>query len=252
MHDVTVAIIARDEARHIGDCLASIGDLTTDVLVLLDERTRDDTAAICRAAGATVQLTAWRGFAGQRNYALQQARGAWVLFLDADERLTAELRVAIAALPAAPAVVGYRMPRHNVFFGRRLRGGGWYPDYQLRLLRRGVAHYDEQVLVHEVARLAGEVATLDAHMLHINIEQVGEFWHKQCRYALAEARTLYMQGHRARWRGFVGAPVREFWGRYVRLGGWRDGGLGLALCGAMGWFALVRTACLYLLAGRRR
>lgn len=248
---LTVAIIARDEARHIAGCLASVKDLTSDVLVLLDERTRDATGEIGRSAGARVLHEPWRGFPAQRNRALDLAQGDWVLFLDADERVTSELAAEIRTLlHGDPSAVGYWIPRHNLFFGRALRGGGWYPDHQLRLLRRAYARYDEARLVHELVQLDGAAGYLNGHMIHHNIERLDEFWLKQTRYALAEARTLHGEGRRVRWRNFLGAPAREFVRRYLRLGGWRDGALGLFLCAALAWFEVVKFAMLRLLGAR--
>ncbi|WP_322513728.1 glycosyltransferase family 2 protein, partial [Chloroflexus sp.] len=160
---LSIAIIARDEARHIAGCLRSVAGLSDDVVVIVDAQTRDETAAIAADHGARVLIEPWRGFSAQRNLALQRCRGEWVLFVDADERLTPELFVELATLmyhgpPAAMA--GYRIPRYNLFFGQRLRGGGWYPDYQLRLLRRNAAWYDEGVAVHEVATLRGASSEL--------------------------------------------------------------------------------------------
>lgn len=243
---LTVAIIARDEERHIGACLESVADLADEALVLLDARTTDQTAAIAAAYGARVVCEPWRGFPAQRNRALQLSRAPWVLFLDADERVTPELATELRTLLAAPptAVGGYRIPRHNLFFGRLVRGGGWYPDYQTRLLRRDAASYDERRHVHEVPIVNGPIGTLRGHLVHINIERLDELWVKQSRYALAQAHTLLEAGRRSRWRNFLGAPAREFWRRYVALGGWRDGALGLFLCAAMAWFEVVTFAFL--------
>ncbi len=248
--ELTVAIIARDEERHIGACLASVAGLASEVLVLLDERTTDRTAAIAAAHGATVIRAPWRGFPAQRNQALALSRGPWVLFLDADERVTPELAAEIRAVlqSSTSSCDGYWIPRRNLFFGRPLRGGGWYPDHQLRLLRREAAHYDERRHVHEYPRLAGPPGTLHGHLAHLNIERLDELWIKQSRYALAEARTLAEEGRRTRWRNFLGAPAREFWRRYVALGGWRDGALGLFLCLTMAWFEVVKFAFLRTLA----
>ena len=240
---LSVAIIARDEERHIGDAIASVAGLADEVVVLLDDRTSDRTAAICAERGARVLLEPWRGFSGQHNYALSICQGAWVLFLDADERVQPELAGEIRSLLASPpddALAGCWIPRHNLFFGRPVRGGGWYPDHQLRLLRRGRAHFDERRLVHEVAQVDGDLAFLKGHMIHVNIERVGELWRKQASYALQEARMLQQEGRRARWRNFVGAPAREFVRRYVRLGGWRDGWVGLLLCGTLAYFEIVK------------
>jgi hypothetical protein len=137
-------------------------------------------------------------------------------------------------------IAGYWIPRHNEFFGRTLRGGGWYPDHQLRLLRRGRARYDETRLVHEFASLDGEAGYLTQHLLHLNIERMDELWRKQTGYAILEAQALYRAGQRARWRNFVGAPVREFVRRYLALGGYRDGATGLLLCAALAYFELVK------------
>jgi glycosyltransferase involved in cell wall biosynthesis len=246
---ISVAIIARDEERHIAGCLDSLVGLADEVVVLLDTRTSDATATLCAAYGARVLAEPWRGFPAQRNRALDLCAGQWVLFVDADERvepdLAAEIRRTLADERAAD---GYWIPRHNIFFGQTLRGGGWYPDRQLRLLRRAAARYDEARRVHEVAALRGESDNLAGHLTHHNIEQLGEFWRKQTGYALAEARSLAAQGRRTRPRNFVGAPARELWRRYIRLGGWRDGPLGLFLCASLAWFELVAFAFLLLIA----
>lgn len=251
---LSLAIIARDEERHIGACLESIAGVADEVVVLLDDRTRDSTAVLCNAYGAQVHVERWRGFSAQRNRALELCRGEWVLFLDADERLTPDLRRELVHLKPAlheqardGTIAGYWIPRHNVFFGKIVRGGGWYPDDQLRLLCRTRARYNEEQMVHEVAVLDGASHRLAAHLLHINIEQVGEFWLKQTHYALAEARILAGASRQARWRSFVGAPTREFWRRYVRLGGWHDGATGLFLCLSLAWFEVVKYGCLRLL-----
>ena len=268
---LSVAIIAKDEARYIGAAIDSVAGLAGEVLVLLDDRTRDETAAIAQQRGARVLAEPWRGFAAQHNRALGLCAGEWVLFLDADERVTPELRLEIQSLLAAPdketrrrgdkeigddtrvcsspglpaslsAVAGYWIPRRNIFFGRALRGGGWYPDRQLRLLRRGGARYDEERLVHEYARLDGEAACLSGHLLHLNIERLDELWRKQTAYALQEAQTMALAGRRARWRNFVGAPARELYRRYVKLGGYRDGAIGLLMCATLAYFELVKFA----------
>ncbi len=251
---LSVAIITRDEERHLDGCLESVVGMADEVLLLLDDRTRDQSAAIGRRHGARVVSAPWRGFTAQRNRALDLCHGEWVLFVDADERVTPELRAETTATLAAhavgaadAAVAGYWIPRYNRFFGQTLRGGGWYPDRQLRLVRRARARYDERQHVHEVARLDGDAGSLRQHFVHLNIERLDEFWLKQTRYALAEARILRGEGRRARWRNFIGAPAREFWRRYVRLGGWRDGPLGLFLCASLAWFEVVKFAFLHTL-----
>jgi hypothetical protein len=81
---------------------------------------------------------------------------------------------------------------------------------------------------------------MNGHLLHLNIERIDELWRKQTGYALYEAQTLYRSGTRARWRNFVGAPLREFRRRYLALGGYRDGAVGLLLCGTLAYFEWVK------------
>jgi glycosyltransferase involved in cell wall biosynthesis len=257
---LSVVIIAKDEERHIAAALDSVAGLAAEVLVLIDSRTSDRTAAIGRAHGARVVVEPWRGFPAQRNRALDLCAGDWVLFLDADERVSDALRLEISTIISPQraqraqstdaemtpvtlsSIAGYWIPRHNQFFGKTVRGGGWYPDHQLRLLRRGRARYDEARLVHELVLLDGQGAYLHGHLLHLNIERLDELWRKQTSYAIQEAQTLYLAGARARWRNFVGAPLREFRRRYIALGGYRDGALGLLLCAALAYFELVKFA----------
>lgn len=238
---LTVAIIARDEQRLIGEAIRSVEGLANEVLVLLDSRSQDATESISRRLGARVERAAWQNFSAQRNLALAHCHTEWLLFLDADERVTEDLYREIQQLFQAPtALAGYWIPRYNLFFGKVVRGGGWYPDHQLRLLRRDQAHYDETRIVHELAVLDGEVGFLEGHLLHLNIEHMDELWQKQRGYAIQEAQTLFLAGRRARWRNLLGAPLRELYRRFVQLGGWRDGRLGLLLCATLAFFELVK------------
>lgn len=238
---ISVAIIAKNEARHIGAALASVQGWAHEVVVIVDTSTTDDTAAIATNAGARVEQAAWRGFPQQRNLALLRCTQPWVFFLDADERVEPDLRAELTQLLADDVhdVAGMWIPRHNVFFGHTLRGGGWYPDYQLRVVRRAVAHYDEQVEVHEVATVTGRTMHLHGHLTHLNIETFAELWHKQAAYARREGATMAQAGRRVRWRNYVGAPLREFVYRYMRNAGWRDGWVGLVLACVMAWFAMM-------------
>ncbi|MDW8145292.1 MAG: glycosyltransferase family 2 protein [Roseiflexaceae bacterium] len=238
---LSVAIIARNEERHIDGALASVADLAGEIVAVIDSRSCDATEAICRTYGVRVYIEPWRGFPAQRNRALDLCTGAWVLFLDADERVLPDLADEIrAALNGGTDRAGFWIPRYNLFFGQRLKGGGWYPDYQLRLMRRDRARYDEARLVHEFAALDGPAGRMRGHLLHLNIEGLDELWRKQQAYAIQEAQTLFLAGAAVRWRTFVGAPVREFYRRFIALHGYRDGALGLFLGAVMAYFEVVK------------
>jgi glycosyltransferase involved in cell wall biosynthesis len=235
---ITAAVIARDEEASIRDCLATLA-WADERLVLVDAATIDTTRQIAHAAGARVAERAFDTFAGQRDAALDLASGDWVLFVDADERVSPALRQEVLARVATPGeCVGFWVPRHNVLMGRVVRHAGWWPDYQLRLLQQGHARYDPRRVVHEVPLLDGPAGYLSEPLVHFNYGSLAEFFRKQERYTRLEARRwVATYRRRPRLRSLVGQPAREFWRRYVNLEGYREGALGLVLCLSLAWYA---------------
>lgn len=234
---LTAAIIARDEAAHIGACLDTLG-FADECLVLVDAATLDATGEIAAARGARVEQRAFENFAAQRDAALAFASGDWVLFVDADERVTAALEAEIRATIAAPAGRrGFWIPRHNVLLGRIVRHAGWFPDYQLRLLERAAAHFDPLRPVHEEAIVDGPVGHLREPLVHFNYGSLTEFVRKQERYSRLDAERWLLAHGRPRMRAVLGQPVREFWRRYVTLRGYREGALGLVLSALLAYYA---------------
>jgi glycosyltransferase involved in cell wall biosynthesis len=250
---ITGAVICKDEARHIADCLASLA--WVDDLLVVDSFSTDETLAIARRFTDRIYQHPFENYSKQRNVALDLATGEWVLFVDADERVSPALaaevrRVLTAGDPHPPFVwegvgggagprAGYWIPRRNVIFGRWIQHAGWYPDYQLRLLRRDAARFDETRHVHEVATVQGSTGRLTEPLTHINYERLGEFLAKQARYAELEAATLHRRGVQPRARSFVTQPAREFIRRYITLHGYRDGAHGLLLASLMAVFTFV-------------
>jgi N-acetylglucosaminyl-diphospho-decaprenol L-rhamnosyltransferase len=242
---LTIVVLTKNEERDLPACLASVADLAERIIVL-DSGSTDQTVAIAQAHGALERTRPFDGYASQRNAALDLltdpalAAGLWVLFLDADEQLTpagrAEIRAALAAPITDNTPAGYWLPRYNEFFGQCLRGGGWWPDEQLRLLRRDRAHYDTSREVHEVVILDGPAAHLREPLIHHNYGTWAEFHAKQRAYAAHHARGLARRGVHPRPWTYVNQPLREFRRRYFTLGGWRDGRLGLQLALAMAYY----------------
>ena len=134
---------------------------------------------------------------------------------------------------------GYWAPRHNIIWGRRIQHGGWYPDYQLRLLRVAGARYDESREVHELVRVDGETRHLEHPLLHYNYSTVRQFLDKQRHYSTLEARSRFRRGERVRPHQLLRRPQREFFRRYFELDGRLDGLHGLMLCGLLAWYELV-------------
>lgn len=243
---LAVIVLTRDEERHIRDCLASVRDFADELLVL-DSGSLDRTVGIAREMGARVETRPFTNYARQRNTAIDLVETDWIFFIDADERATRalgqEIRFVIENSPAT--VAGFWAPRRNVIFGKEIRHTGWSPDYQPRLLRRGKGRFDPAREVHELLLWDGEVRRLREPLIHFNYETLAQFRTRNTKYTRYEARIWFEEGRRARLRGFVGQPVREFFRRYLSLQGWRDGGHGLWLSILMAYYAFVRQKMLW-------
>ena len=187
--DITVIIPTREEAVHIGRCVASARQLGR--VIVVDSGSGDATREIAARCGAEVVEHAWEGHAGQKNWALDHLDIAteWVLFLDADEYLldgsVAEVRGAVAG----EGVAGFELPRRYIFLGKELRHAWWYPDYQLRLFRREGARC-EDVQVHEHMIVDGPVRQLRAPIMHENLKGLSAFVERHNRYSDLEAAEL--------------------------------------------------------------
>ena len=252
---IIACILTRNEARHIEACLNSVS--WTHAQMVVDCGSTDATVDLARARGAIVLHRDWDGWAGQRTFAINEAfrRGyRWIFFVDADERVPPELSTeatrVVEASDAAHAAgdttapVGFWVPRRNIIAGKWVRHAGWDPDYQLRLFRTDRGRYDPARPVHELVLLDGPDAHLEARLVHYNYDDWQHFWIKQQRYARIEAAARVSRGHRVRPHNFILQPWREFWRRYVTLGGWRAGthGIILAILLAIAEFQTLRLA----------
>jgi hypothetical protein len=131
------------------------------------------------------------------------------------------------------------VPRYNYIFGKLTLGAGWYPDYQMRLLRRGYARYERPV--HEVVVLEGVEGCLQNPLIHYNYDTIEQFHSKQRRYIQHDAQELDRQGIRFKPHNLVLQPLRHFWWRYIALRGYRDGLHGLRLCALLAYYYGFRT-----------
>lgn len=237
MVELAAVILAYNEEHHIRDCIASV-DWTDRVVVIVDSRCTDRTVEFARAADVELIEYTFQNFAQQRNDALDVVEADWILFVDADERSSAAQADEIRAVIAQADHNGYWIPRHNYIFGKLTRFTGWYPDYQMRLLRRGKAHYDPERKVHELVIVEGEPGYLTEPLIHYNYTSFAQFVEKQNRYVRYDAHILKEQGIQPKPHKFITQPVRHFIWRYITLKGYRDGLHGLRLSGLMAWYEM--------------
>ncbi|MCD6519931.1 MAG: glycosyltransferase family 2 protein [Anaerolineae bacterium] len=235
MPHLTVAILAGNSEKDIGECLESVS-WADERIVILDTRSQDRTAVIAQEMGARVVPHKFEDFARQREFGLSLPQGEWLFYVDSDERATPALAAEIRRVIAEKEHVGWWVPRRNFIWGKEIRHGGWYPDYQLRLLKLGHAHYDLARPVHEVVILDGSAGYLKEPLLHYNYRSLSEFLHKQRQYISYEAAILLEKGIRPKPWTFFTQPAREFWRRYVRLQGYKDGAHGFLLCSLVAYY----------------
>lgn len=230
---LTAIMLARNEARHLPGCLESLLSLT-DQLLVVDSGSTDATVKIATSYGARVVTHPFRGFASQRNHAIDLASASdWILFIDPDERLTPRLvdEIQQTVATSAARIAGYFIPRRNIAFGRELRGGGWFPDYQARLIRTGHGRYDPAREVHEIVLFDGDTGRLTEPLIHINYESRLEVLQRQRAYTLRQAASGMIPPPKP--VSWVSRPAREFVRRFVKLHGYRDGLDGLFLASVM-------------------
>jgi (heptosyl)LPS beta-1,4-glucosyltransferase len=231
---LAAVILTKNAAKHILDCIETLR--FADLVVVSDSYSDDGTAELAQKAGAKVLQRPFDNFAGQRNAAMDAVEAEWIFFVDADERIPPELALEVRKATLQEPEVGWWVPRHNYIAGQLVRYGGFYPDYQLRLLRRDRARYDPGRPVHEVVLLDGPSGQLQNEMVHYNYDDWAQFHAKQRRYALFEGQILRERGVKPWPHKFVRFPLREFWRRYVTLEGYKDGWLGLKLAVLLGFY----------------
>lgn len=202
---LSVIIITKNEAGHIGRCLESVA--WADEIIVFDSGSSDDTVAICRRFTDKVFETDWPGFGMQKQRALDKAQGDWVLSVDADEVVTAELRQEIERAVASARFNGYEIPRLSDYCGRAIRHGGWWPDYVLRLFRRQAGRFTDAV-VHERVTVTGEIGRLKSPLLHEAFVDLAEVLHKVDSYSTLGAEMLYRKGVRS---SLSKAVMKAFW-----------------------------------------
>lgn len=243
---VSVVIVAKNEAHNLARCLASVQGWVQEMVVVLNDTT-DASEAVAKKAGASVHHVPWQGYRDTKNAALALASHDWVLSLDADEEVSAELRQTLLQFLSGDPnrFAGACFPRKAWFMNRWITHGDWYPDYGLRLFRRSRAKWGGDQFVHEKIDCEGPVATLRGDLHHYSsptlVSHVGKIGH------FAE---LFWRQQQARGKQFSLAaalfrPAWRFFRGYVLKRGFLDGYPGFYVAVANAFAAFVRYSRLY-------
>ena len=244
---ISAAIITREAATDLDRCLASLDFV--DEIVVLDQGSSDRTAEVCARRGATLHQTEWLGFGPTKQKAVSLCRNDWVLSIDSDEEVDADLRAALLDLPDDPGAAAFRINRLSRFLGRWIRHCGWYPDPVVRLFDRRRARFNDR-RVHEEVVVDGPCRDLPGHLLHYTYRDMGQYIDKLNRYTTLAAEQMRAEG---RTSGPVAAVLRAaagFWRMYLLQGGFLDGGHGLVLCAASSFSILAKYVKLWKMASR--
>lgn len=244
---ISAVIITFNEADRIGDCLASLAFCAE--IVVVDSGSTDDTRAIAEAAGARVLVRPFDGFRSQKQFAVDQATHDWVLCLDADERVSPELRASILAARDGgfADAAGYRFARLSEYFGKFLRRGNAYPDRVLRLFDRRRGGWRGNREIHEAASVDGAVHTLAGDLIHYPYRSLMQQLSKTERYARMMAEYEFSRGKRASLGKLIFSPAWRFWRGYVFRLGFLDGWHGLVYAYVRANYVRQKTIMLWML-----
>ena len=247
---LSVIVVAMNEAHDIRDCLESVRGLAMETIVF-DSGSTDGTPALCRELGARVFETDWPGDGPQKNRALAQATGDWVLCLDADERVGDELRREIERLLDQGAThAAFSTPRRSSFCGQFMKHSGWWPDRIVRLFRRGSARFTD-VRTHTHLVIDGTTGTFNGPIVHIAIGDLHEALDKANSYSTSGALTMAEGGKRSSLGKAIGKGIWAFLRTYVLRRGFLDGRMGFMLAVANAEGTYYRYAKLALLNDRQ-
>lgn len=229
---LSVAIITKNEAANLPRTLESVR--WADEVVVLDSGSTDGTVDIAWNFGAKLLQEEWHGFGKQKNLAIQHCTSEWVLSLDADEEVSEALAQEIKQLlEETPEVDAYFVPRRNLFLGRWIRHGGYYPDPKLRLFRKGTAWFEERA-VHETAQYTGPTRALQSSLIHHAYPTLENYIEHMNRYSTLGAGQAAAKNQTSKsWLAFLWNvllnPAATFIYNYILRVGFLDGREGLLL-----------------------
>ena len=230
---LSAVIIAKNESAKIRDAIASVS--FADEIIVIDSESADDTVAIAEEMGARVIVNPWMGFSKQKQFGVDHASNDWILSIDADERVSPELRHELQNLrvDGDGEVVAFSVPRLSFYLGRPILHCGWYPDRQVRLFDRRRAKWNGRT-IHESVETDGVVGKLFGNLFHYSVDDSSHH-HRMIgeRYAPMSALAAFESGKEGSLLKIVTSPIAAFVRNYLLKAGFADGLPGFAIC----WFS---------------
>jgi len=244
MEKLTVLTIALNEEMNIAPCLESVR--WADEIIVVDSGSTDRTVEQARRYTSQVFSVEWQSYGAARNFGLSHATGDWILWLDADERVTPELAGEIKQILERDdrRIAGYAIARRAYFLGRWIKHCGWYPSRVVRLFRKQHGKFSES-RVHEKLELHGETEPTRSDLLHFTDPNLHRYLIKFNKYTSLGADDLYEAGRRFRYSDVILRPVFQFFKMYLVRRGFLDGMPGFILCALSSAYVFAKYAKLW-------
>ena len=238
MSKLSVALTTFNEEANIKDCLESVK--WADEIVVVDEKSSDETTQIAKKYTSKIfSVDHDPMFHKHKQLALDKCTGDWILQIDADERLSPELSGEIKKIIDSETILnGFKIPRKNIIFNKWIKHTGWYPDYQVKLLRKNKGHFPCKS-VHELIEIEGETGILNADLVHKHYNSVTQFIERLNRYTTNDADFLLEKKENIFWTDAIRFPADEFFKRFFLWEGYKDGLHGLVLSGLQAFNRLI-------------
>lgn len=248
MQKLSVTIITLNEELNIRACLESVR--WADEILVSDSKSGDRTVEICKAYGARVFNDEWLGFGRQKNLIAGRARNNWILNIDADERVTSDLRKEMENALNNGRCEGYFIPRKNFFGKKWIKHCGWYPDYNLRLYRKDNGQFSERD-VHEAVKIEGRIGHLRNPMEHYTYKDVSDYLRRMDRYSTLAAEEMLKNGKSAGLVDLTLRPCFTFLKMFLLQKGFLEGYNGIILSGLYAAYTFSKYAKLREMLGKK-
>lgn len=222
---LSAVILTKNSEETLADCLSSIEWISE--IVIVDENSIDTTVEIAKKFGALVFETSDSNFSNKRNFGAKNCSSEWIFYIDADEKVTTDLKKEILSSINSSRYTGYAIPRKNILLGHEMKHGGWWPDYVLRLIKK------KDLLgwkgkLHEQPEIKGNIGKLTNPLIHNSHRSLSTMVEKTNQWSEIEAELLFKSNHpKMTWWRFFSVAFREFWYRGIIKLGFLDGSTGI-------------------------
>ena len=238
---ISVVIITFNEQDRLEAALNSVEGIAAEIIIV-DSYSTDHTLKIAKDYTDRIFLRKWTNFSDQKNFANNKASNPWILSLDADERISPDLKQEIMQIQQnEPDCAGFSMPRQVYYLGRWIKHSGWYPDRKIRLFRKDLAHWEGE-FVHEKLVIDGEVKRLKGPLYHFTYRNIRDHLDRINKFSDLGAKKLYASDRKSRWYHYALLPFFRFVKSYFLKAGFLDGFPGIVIAALHGYAIFIRYA----------